>query len=455
MKQDEVRYPTREEIEQWMREAKADNVEAQYQLGICYANGYGVKIDMIKAMEYFEAAANQGHTEALYQMGNSYYYGYGVPLDYSKAVDYWEEAALRGNIRAQYQTGCCYEHGQGVDINCKQAIYWYHKAAEQNDADAIYVLSTHCYKDAEKAFELCKKAAELGNVEAQLHMGFYYDGDDFVRPNFEKALYWYTQAAEQGNETATCCMAELDEAREKTEEWIHEAETGDPEVLFQLAECYEYGVGIEHDYELAKRYYTRAFEEGNQEEEENTIALYFDKITYKEKMAYLDKLLQMEKWEEMAEGGDEAAMLLLWKYYEYDADYEEDLKPKRAIYWLRKAAEIGNAQAQVILGSHYELGNQVLIDFEEAFRLYSLAAKQSDDTGLYEIGHCYEHGIGVEKDIVEAIREYNNSACLGNAEAKSALLRIKDWHTSPEHENLEYANLAREALEKVNKEERQ
>ena len=455
MKQDEVRYPTREEIEQWIREAKADNVEAQYQLGICYANGYGVKIDMVKAMEYFEAAANQGHTDALYQMGNSYYYGYGVPLDYSKAVDFWEEAALRGNTRAQFQTGCCYEHGQGVDINCKQAIYWYQKAAEQNDADAIYVLSTHCYKDAEKAFELCEKAAELGNVEAQLRMGFYYDDDDFIRPNFEKALYWYTQASEQGNETAICCMAELDEAREKTEEWIHEAETGDPEILLQLAECYECGIGIEHDYELAKKYYARAFEEGNREEEEDAITLYFDKTTYKEKMAYLDKLLQVEKWEEMAEEGDEAAMLLLWKYYEYDADYEEDLKPKRAIYWLRKAADSGNALAQVLLGSHYELGNVVFKDCDEAFRLYTLAAEQGDAMGLYEVGHCYERGIGVEKDMKEAIRWYAKSAFAGNIEGKNALSRIKDWYSFPGRENMEYANLAREALEKVNKEERQ
>ena len=39
MKQDELKYPSREEIEQWMREAKAGDAEAQYQLGICYANG--------------------------------------------------------------------------------------------------------------------------------------------------------------------------------------------------------------------------------------------------------------------------------------------------------------------------------------------------------------------------------------------------------------------------------
>lgn len=70
MKQDELKYPSREEIEQWMREAEAGDAEAQYQLGICYANGYGVTIDQITAVEYFFDASEQDHPQALYQLGN-------------------------------------------------------------------------------------------------------------------------------------------------------------------------------------------------------------------------------------------------------------------------------------------------------------------------------------------------------------------------------------------------
>ena len=238
----------------------------------------------------------------------------------------------------------------------------------------------------------------------------------------------------------------LDVAREQAEQWTHEAEQGDPDVLYRLAEWYEVGIGVERDYKMAKKYYTQAFKA---KEEGDYIDRFFDKRHYQWRMAYLDTLLQVEKWEEMAEQGDTNAMILLSKYYEYDAINEEDQNPDHAKYWLLKASKSGNAMAQVILGSHYELGNVVLRDYKEAFRLYSLAAEQGDAVGLYEVGHCYERGIGVEQDMEEAIRKYTESARLGNTEAKNALTRIKDWYSFPDHENSKYATMAREEIIKL------
>ena len=449
MKQDELKYPSREEIEQWMREAEASDAEAQYQLGICYANGYGMLIDRKQAVKHFYIAAEQGHAEAQYQLGICHYHGYGVPTNQSQAMTHWERAANQGLAKAQYQLGNCYYYGNGVDANREQAKQWYAKAGEQGHADAMYGLSQCCF-DEEESFAWCEKAAELGNAEAQFRMGMYYDDEDewVVLPSYNKARYWYGKAAEHGTIIeAQSCLDELDEAREQAELWIHEAPLGNPEVLYGLAECYEFGAGTERNYHLAKEYYTRAYKA---KEPDDAIDRYFHQRDYKELMEYLNLLIQVEQWEEMAEQGDTNAMILLGKYYEYDALYEEDLKPKRAIYWLRKAADSGNALAQVLLGSHYELGNVVFKDCDEAFRLYTLAAEQGDAMGLYEVGHCYERGIGVEKDMKEAIRWYAKSAFAGNIEGKNALSRIKDWYSFPGRENMEYANLAREALVKLN-----
>lgn len=446
MEQDEVRIPSREEIEQWMTKAEQGDAEAQYQLGICHANGYGVKLDMRKAVELYYNATKQGHAEAQYQLGNCYYYGYGVPLDYSKAVDYWEEAALRGNTRAQYQTGCCYENGQGVDINCKQAIYWYQQAAEQNDADAMFALSS-CCRDGEESLAWCEKAAQSGNAEAQYHMGMSYEYGDMVRASFNKALYWYTRAAEQGHEEAQECKEQMEDEREEVSLWIHQSGQGDTEVLYNLAKCYEEGIGMEHDYKLAKRYYTLVYET---EEREDVIDRLLDRKCYNEKMEHLDRLIQVDAWEEMAEQGDEEAMLELSKYYEYNTDSEEELNPERAVYWLRKATERGNAKAQVFLGSHYELGNVVFSDYKEAFRLYMLAAEQDDAWGQYEVGNCYERGIGTEKNIEEAIRWYAESASQDDMLSVESLERIRDYYALPEHQNLRYTSLAQAVLEKLN-----
>ena len=451
MKQDELKYPSREEIEQWMREAEAGDAEAQYQLGICYANGYGVTIDQKKAVDCFFDAVAQNHPQALYQLGNCYYYGYGVYCNYKRAVEYFEQAAKLGVVKAQYLLGNCYYYGNGANANREQAKYWYAKAAEQGDADALYGLSM-CRFDEEECFVWCEKSAELGCAEAQYQLGMYYEYGDVVRASFNKALQWYTQAAEQGHEEAKECKERMEEEREQAALWIHESEQGDPEVLQNLARYYEDGTGMEHNYELAKEYYTRAYKS---EIREDATDYFLDERFYQARMARLDKLIQVERWEEMAERGDVNAMVQLSKYYEYDALYEEDLKPKRAIYWLRKAADSGNALAQVLLGSHYELGNVVFKDCDEAFRLYTLAAEQGDAMGLYEVGHCYERGLGVEKDIREAIRWYALSAAQGGVDARNALHRIKDWYGFPGHENPVYVSLAQAALENLKKEDRE
>ena len=451
MKQDELKYPSREEIEQWMREAEAGDAEAQYQLGICYANGYGVTIDQKKAVDCFFDAVAQNHPQALYQLGNCYYYGYGVYCNYKRAVEYFEQAAKLGVVKAQYLLGNCYYYGNGVNANYEQAKYWYAKAAEQGDADALYGLSM-CRFDEEESFVWCEKSAELGCAEAQYQLGMYYEYGDVVRASFNKALHWYTLAAEQGHEEAKECKECMEEEREQAALWIHESDQGDPEVLHNLAQYYEDGTGMEHNYELAKEYYTRAYKS---EMREDATDHFLDERFYQARMARLDKLIQVERWEEMAERGDVNAMVQLSKYYEYDALYEEDLKPKRAIYWLRKAAGGGNALAQVLLGSHYELGNVVLKNYNEAFRLYALASEQGDAMGQYEVGHCYERGIGVEKDMKEAIRRYAISASQGGVDARNALHRIKDWCGFPEHENPMYVSLAQTALENLKKENRE
>lgn len=39
-------------------------IESQYELGVCYENGRGVKQDKSKAIEWYKAAAAQGYEKA-------------------------------------------------------------------------------------------------------------------------------------------------------------------------------------------------------------------------------------------------------------------------------------------------------------------------------------------------------------------------------------------------------
>ena len=116
------------------------NAIDQYNLGLMYANGEGVKQDYFKAVEWFQKAADQGLAKAQYNLGDMYFYGQGVKQDYIKAVEWWQKAAEQGDAKAQFNLGNMYYNGQGVKQDYIKAVEWYQKAAEQGHAEAQFNL---------------------------------------------------------------------------------------------------------------------------------------------------------------------------------------------------------------------------------------------------------------------------------------------------------------------------
>ena len=86
-----------------------------------------------------------------------------------------------------------------------KAITWYTKGTEMGDADSACNLA-FCYyngkgiaQDIEKAKELFLKYSEY-NTEIQKNLGvIYYKGTPSCKPDEEKAINWFTQAANNGN----------------------------------------------------------------------------------------------------------------------------------------------------------------------------------------------------------------------------------------------------------------
>jgi TPR repeat protein len=84
-----------------MKAAEANSAEAQYQLGVMYAEGTGGPKDDVAARAMFEKAAAQGHADALDWLGNFVLSGRGGPQDTKAAKDYYEKAAALGNEDAK------------------------------------------------------------------------------------------------------------------------------------------------------------------------------------------------------------------------------------------------------------------------------------------------------------------------------------------------------------------
>ena len=81
--------------------AEQGHAEAQFNLGVMYDNGQGVKQDYFKAVEWYQKAAEQGIAQAQYSLGIMYYDGKGVRQNYTKAKEYFGLACDN-----KYQDGC-------------------------------------------------------------------------------------------------------------------------------------------------------------------------------------------------------------------------------------------------------------------------------------------------------------------------------------------------------------
>ncbi len=81
----------------WRPLAEGGIATTQYNLGVMYAKGQGVRQDDAEAVKWYRLAAKQGHARAQYNLGVMYNEGRGVPQDYAEAVKWYRLAAKQGN----------------------------------------------------------------------------------------------------------------------------------------------------------------------------------------------------------------------------------------------------------------------------------------------------------------------------------------------------------------------
>ncbi len=92
-----------------------------------------------------------------------------------------------------------------------------------------------------------------------------------------------------------------------------------------------------------------------------------------------------------------------------------------AVRGYRKAADQGNASAQVNLGAMYAEGLGVARDFQEALHWYREAARQGEAVACFNLGVMYIEGQGVARNLQEALKWHRQAAAQGHAQAQFSL----------------------------------
>jgi TPR repeat protein len=150
------------------------NAEAQFRLGMLYANGEGVALDHARAAQLMLDAAKQAHPSAQTTLAWLYANGYGVEQDDERARTWYRRAAEQGDIKAQYTLGTIYRFGQlGVAKDGERAVRWYLQAADQGLAAAQFALGRLLMdgklvpKDEETALQWLSLAHINGSSKAE------------------------------------------------------------------------------------------------------------------------------------------------------------------------------------------------------------------------------------------------------------------------------------------------
>jgi localization factor PodJL len=142
---------------------------AAYEIGVRFAEGKGVPVNLDEAAKWYDRAANAGVIPAVFRLGTFYEKGLSVKKDIDIARRYYMQSAERGNAKAMHNLAVLDADGGGKGANYKSAAQWFRKAADRGVADSQY------------------------------NLGILYARGIGVDQNLAESFKWFSLAAAQGD----------------------------------------------------------------------------------------------------------------------------------------------------------------------------------------------------------------------------------------------------------------
>jgi TPR repeat protein len=137
-----------------------------------------------------------------------------------------------------------------------------------SNGESLYNHSLHCLigrympKDPRQSFLLNSQAAESGNHDAVLAMGWFYHNGVGVGPDMNLAKRWYKKSARQGEPLAMFSTGQLaNDQREYADAMVwfkRAAEKGNARSLFWIGKLFWKGHGVRADRKQAMTFFRKA-----------------------------------------------------------------------------------------------------------------------------------------------------------------------------------------------------
>jgi len=296
-------------------------------------------------------AARAGNTEALFTLGEFHEFGHQTARNLTAAAYYHKIAASLGHPTSQKSIAFFYDTGKGgVTRSVPQALLHY------------------------------EFAAQGGDIEAQVTLGYKYLFGHGLRKDCERSADYYSTVAQivaeqvshtglrVGSETHRLVNTEdlgsLKEEEDVVQYWKYSAASGDPAAQVTMGSLFLQGAfGVERDYEQARQYFQSA-----------------------------------------ADQGDAGGLTNLGFIYVKGHGVEQS--NATAFKYLSQAAKLNHPYAQALLGYMYLHGMGVPKDVKKAVSYFRQSASRGNTDGVLHLGNCYFYGEGVPKDHAKALQHY-------------------------------------------------
>ena len=209
----------------WEKLADTGNAIGQFNFGLLYAKGCGVKRDFAKAAEWMNKAAANGDADAP-----------GVAKLYAETAEILKKAEA-GDVSAQAAISKIYTQISGSleqfgpERDYAESFKWAKKAAGNGSLDGMYYLGL-CYEhargtdyDPAKAAMIYQKAAELGHAPSQWNLAVCYFNGQGCERNETKGLYWAYESADKGHDFAIQGLERMGKTLPQIIEYLSDNET--------------------------------------------------------------------------------------------------------------------------------------------------------------------------------------------------------------------------------------
>ena len=319
-------------------------------------------------------------------MGYRYYFGVsGVPRNRKIGCEWWQKSAAQGYDRGQYFLGQCYRVGKGIPQDDTKSVYWYTKSAKQGFYLAQYYLAlAYRYgrgvpQDDTKAVYWFKKSALQGYAKAQNNLGIHYISGQGIAYDYDKARYWWLKAMEQDNIYAQKNLTE--HRKNKTDSTVaYSQKYPDGQTITPTGAIAQFNKN--QDTKEKSNTQTDPQNPTNakaQYKTDSTIA-HSQKYPNGQTITPTGAIAQFNKNQDTKEKSnkqtDPQNPTNAKAQYELGNTYGGKQQYKQAIYWYKKSAQQGYADAQYALAIMY--GNfldDLEPDFISAFVWYDMASK--------------------------------------------------------------------------------